>query len=103
MIKYVNLTPHKIKEVNSGMEIEPSGVVARVAVNYKLAATYEDVPFYTAEYGKVENIPEPQNDVYYIVSGLVFEATDRKDVIAPGNLVRDEQGRPVGCDGFKIK
>jgi len=103
-VQMINLTPHAIKEVNSGRTFEPSGTVARVSVTYEKVADMDGgIPLYRAKYGAVEGLPEPQPGTVYIVSGLVFEATDRPDVIAPGNLVRDEQGRPVGCDGFKVK
>jgi hypothetical protein len=26
----------------------------------------------------------------------------RKDLLAPGELVRDEAGKPTGCRGFKV-
>ena len=107
-IKFINLTPHAIKEVNSGLTIPPSGEVARVSVVYKSVAYKKvsekaGIPFFKAEYGEVEGIPAPQPSVLYIVSGLVFEATDRTDVIAPGELVRDKDGKPIGCNGFKTK
>ena len=45
------------------------------------------------------DVPEPAT---YIVSGMVLAAiSGRQDVVAPGDLVRDENGQPVGCRGWK--
>jgi len=104
-VSFINLTPHKIFEVNTGLEIEPSGKIARVAVQYTEVDRIENIPLYKAEYGSVENLPAPTPNVIYIVSGMVKahpDVVNRKDVVAPGNLVRDEEGKPVGCDGFKL-
>lgn len=48
-------------------------------------------------FGKVENLPEPQEGVVYVVSALVAQAVpDREDVFIPDDTVRDEQGRIIG-------
>ena len=102
-MKFVNLTPHTINEVETGRSFEPSGEVARVAVAMEPAGEIDDVPVFIARYGEVENLPAPTEGIVYIVSGLVLAAINgRSDVVAPGDLVRDEAGKPVGCRGFKI-
>ena len=104
--KFVNLTPHKINEVVSGNAYEPSGIVARVQVEYVPAGEAGGVPLFEAKYGDVEGLPAPQSDTIYIVSGAVKAApgiADRPDVVAPGDLVRNEEGQPIGCRGFKVK
>ena len=101
-MEFVNLTPHTINEVVTGRSFEPSGEVARVAVAMVPAGEIDDVPAFIAEYGEVKNLPEPSEGKVYIVSGLVLAAVSgRTDVVAPGDLVRDEAGKPVGCKGFK--
>ena len=50
-------------------------------------------------YGPVEGLPEPQEGVFYIVSGLVLQhCAGRADVVAPATgptheAIRDEKGR----------
>jgi hypothetical protein len=101
---FVNLTPHAINEVTSGRTFEPSGEVARVATEMKDAGGVDGIPFFRAVYGEVEGLPAPKYDgTVYIVSGMVLAAiSDRTDCVAPGELVRDENGKPVGCRGFKV-
>ena len=102
-MNFINLTPHRINEVETGRSFEPSGEVARVAVTMEPAGDIDNVPVFHASYGEVENLPGPAEGTTYIVSGLVLAAIDgRTDVVAPGDLVRDDAGKPVGCRGFKL-
>ncbi len=49
-------------------------------------------------FSEIEGLPEPKKDTYYIVSALVAGAAkDRKDLLIPNELVRDEKGRIIGC------
>lgn len=103
-MRFVNLTPHSINEVLSGREFYPSGDVARVSVNQTELLhphTGEPTGLFCQEFGDVENLPEPQEGTALIVSALVRTAVpERKDLVSPGSLIRDDQGRPVGCQGF---
>ena len=102
MNKFVNLTPHTINEVVTGLEIPPSGTVARVAASSTVVDNINGVPIYTTTYGDVVGLPDSQPGVYYVVSGAVLAARpDRKDLLAPGELVRDNNGQPIGCKGFR--
>lgn len=99
---FVNLTPHCVC-LNDGTQFPASGNIARVAASFK--ETGEG--FYTQVFGEVENLPEPVKDVYYIVSAMVFSATDRKDVIAPATghpeCVRNDKGQIVSVPGFVVR
>jgi len=102
--KLVNLTPHTLNVLRGGeevMKLAPSGQVARVSVDYAKTGELLGVELYTAVYGDVEGLPAPQEGTFYVVSGLVKAAVNREDVLAPGALVRDENGRPKGCEGLK--
>ena len=104
MKKLVNLTPHQINEVTTRTAFPPSGTIARVSVQYTEAGKVNGIPLYKAVYGLVTGLPAPEDDTIYIVSGLVLEAlqgSGRSDCVAPGELVRDEAGKPIGCRGFK--
>ncbi len=102
---FVNLTPHTINVLDESeqevLAIGPSGTIARVSVEYVLDDKVDGVPIYTAAYGEVTGLPEPAAGTLYIVSGLVNTCVDRRDVLSPGELVRNDDGRPVGCKGLK--
>ena len=104
-MKIINLTPHEINILNNNGEeivtISPSGTVSRCAVSKKLIKTDNGIEFYRSIFGEVNDLPEPQLDTIYIVSGLVRAAMpERNDLWQPGELVRDKSGRPIGCKGL---
>ena len=98
---YVNLTPHAIV-LNDGRSFAPSGDVARVSVSYSNVGGVDYVPVY----GDVQGIPAPKDGVRYIVSAMVFAATDRSDVVAPAtghkDVVRNDKGHIVSVPGFVV-
>ena len=104
-MRYINLTPHKIHEVTSGMTVPPSGTVARVSV---ITTEVSSIPFprYKVKMSDPVDLPDPQPNTVFIVSLPVKShpaVKKRQDVWAPGDLVRDEEGRPIGCIGFKVE
>lgn len=60
--KFINLTPHTI---NNGTQYHPSGKVARVENKFSNFCCGISKVFY----GEIENLPEPEDGTYYIVSG----------------------------------
>ena len=104
-MEFLNLTPHTLNvHTDNGNEvvIEPSGDVARVDVEYNLNCHIGEIPIYVAEYGDVKGLPKWRPGIFYVVSSLVKSAVpDREDVLSPGELIRDENGRPIGCRGLK--
>jgi hypothetical protein len=102
----VNLTPHEIKIVG-GLHTEvvaPSGVVARVSVQYEDFGDVNGIPVFTSSYGEVVGLPSPEEGKVFVVSSMVLAALDgRTDVFAPGELIRDDAGKPVGCRGLVRK
>jgi len=104
-MKFVNLTPHTLNIFSPQGEelltIEPSGDIARVEISMEGSGTLPGpVPTFVATYGDIE-LPAPEAKKTFIVSGMVEAATSRPDVYAPGELLRDESGRPKGCVGLK--
>jgi hypothetical protein len=102
-MRLVNLTPHVIN-IHTGkgvVIIDPSGEVARVATFSTAAPFIGDVPTCRTATGEVTGLPDPQDGVFLVVSGMVASAAPRPDVLSPGDLVRDESGRPVGCKGLR--
>ena len=99
-----NYTPHKINIFDGGEEIEtvePSGQTARVEMEEIDGEPVDGIPVTKSEPGEVVGLPEPEEGAIVIVSGMVEAQTTRPDVYSPGPLVRDDEGKPVGCEGLK--
>ena len=102
-MKFINLTSHDINEVTTGLTIPASGRIARVKSSTTKVAEHQQVPIYSSTFGAIEGLPEPQPNIIYIVSALALHAVpaDRLDVVSPGSLQRNPEGRPIGCCGFR--
>lgn len=104
-VKFVNLTPHDIK-MNDGTVYPASGKVARVD------NVFSDFCCGISKvcYGEAENIPEPEDGTYYIVSSMVLAAENilpkfmrRRDLVAPATghpECKRENGFIVSVPGF---
>lgn len=108
-MKIVNLTPHAItiRGVVQDTVIPPSGTVARIETEpapegdglVLLGPVTTFIKGY--RYTKVVNLPDPEPGTLYLVSLPTAQAVPgRDDVVAPGPLIRDENGNPVACDGL---
>ena len=100
---FKNLTPHtvNIDTLNGELVLEPSGVCPRVSTIEKPECIFEGVEIFSLIYGSVEDLPDPEEGVYLIVSKMVRDARmDRPDLFYPTRLKRDEAGRIVGCGGL---
>ena len=63
----------------------------------------DDIPLSKTEFGEPDNLPEPEGDTYYIVSGLIKSAfPEREDLLVPVDFVRDEKGVVLGCKSLGI-
>lgn len=111
MNQLINLTPHEVRIHGAGepVVIPASGDQARVAVTYREEGCFyfekASVPVMVPEYGDIEGLPAPKEGVFYFVSRMVVLAVratgdTRTDLFVPGELVRDQTGRPVGCNGI---
>jgi hypothetical protein len=116
----VNMTPHEVTLVGEDggvlLRIPPSGQVARVREEVTVAGTVTvcpggpltpgvEVPLVRRTWGPIEGLPEPQFRTVFITSSLVAQAAwamGRRDVAAPGELVRDPEGRVVGCKNLCV-
>lgn len=106
MATFVNLTPHALNVHRADGEvltIPPSGVVARVSSTSKVVEVIEGVEVSEGVFGEVLDLPEREEGVMLVVSGMVLSALNgsRDDILAPGELVRDKDGRPIGCRGLR--
>ncbi len=120
----INKTPHPIHiysqdtparateaELKAGLlaSIPPEGPPARLGMIELGTWHYEDawageravpVGIEAVEYHHVDNLPEPQPGVRYIVSlpvALACTPNGRDDLVSPFLEVRNEEGTMVGC------
>ena len=94
-----NLTPHAI--VVGSRSFPPSGTLARVAMVITPQGEIDGVPLFKTAFGRVEGLPPMEAGRYYLVSALVASAaSDRDDLLSPSGLVRDGEGKVIGCEGF---
>lgn len=101
-INIVNLTPHTVHIMPNGPDGEvtsiPSSGEARAQTSREKAGTINGIQVYRTRFGAVEGLPEPQPNTIYIVSSITAQAVPhRDDVFIPDDIVRDEQGRVIGC------
>ena len=77
--------------------------MARCAQSNSPAGEFEGIALVAPSFGAVEGLPEPQEGVLFLVSALVRAAVpSRHDVASPGDLVRDPEGRVVGCRNLAV-
>lgn len=99
-----NATPHALQILR---EDGPPAVFPVDLPAPRLAVTRDTLPsidgFAVARptMGQTTGLPDPVDGVYYVVSALVADANrDRRDLLSPGELVRDDAGKVVGAKGF---
>ena len=99
-IVMVNCTPHPLNWVqgDNTITLAPSGINPRV----RSIETDLGNGFVTIIDGEIEGLPSPEIGKIFIVSGMVFAATNRGDVIAPNTnrAIRNENGQIIGVPGF---
>ncbi len=99
----------KFKKFRPVQEIAPSGTVARASQQEEiigcLTVAGHKVSLVRLSYGQPEDLPEPKEETKYFVSFLTAQAAQAHlrsvdDLIFPGKLVRDRQGRIIGLVSF---
>lgn len=100
-MKIINLTPHTVNIVDAeGKEIIkfPSEGEARCTQAIIKVGEINGVPLTETSFGEVIGLPKEQEGVNYIVSRLVMQACKvRNDLLVPNELVRDQEGKIIGC------
>ncbi len=100
-----NGTPHELTLVLADgrkVVLPPTGTVPRVAVENHPSGFVESVPVVTAHFGAVTGLPPIELGVVWVVSGMVLDAArSRPDVFAPGDPVRDADGKIIGAKGLR--
>ena len=107
-----NLTPHPVnllREDGSEIAVFPSEGLARLEEQtgnvWRIQATQDDwVAVTSLHYNEIVGIPTNLHpDTWFIVSmpvALAATYAQRARMIYPYPLVRDDQGRVIGCSGF---
>lgn len=104
-----NLTPHEVKifKLNGvtpdlDVIIEASEIIARVSCEYiKVDKKVDGIDLYRHVFGEVTGLPAYEEGVYLLVSTMVRETLPlRKDLVSPGQLLRNDKGEVIGCLGL---
>ena len=99
-MKLINYMAHEVDAC--GNKYPPSGMVARLATTLRKVEEVDGIPVMVGESGSVQNLPPPKEGVLCIVTQYVRQALpERKDLISPAKLLRDPNGRVVGCGAFE--
>ena len=106
-MKLVNLTPHAVTlhGIDGSVTLPPSGTIARLAVT-RVLVTSVVIDGVTLEVnrpslGEVSGLPaDDYPDTILIVSALVADAVRRRDLVSPGELLRDSAGLIIGARGL---
>jgi hypothetical protein len=95
-MKIVNLTPHVI---NIGSEEIVSSGIARCKEEIKIIDNINGIDIIEKKFGEIEGLPPVSEDTIYIVSIVIGLAVkgNRNDCFVPGEQIRDDQGRIIGC------
>lgn len=112
MKKIVNLTPHEIvlfsEDGTSVLEKFPSMGIARASVVAE-PVTVDGCPYPVTRntYGDPIGLPEKSDDTLYVVSLITAQAAvvsgrGNEDLLLTSDLVRDDEGRIIGCKAFSI-
>lgn len=99
-----NGTPHGIDIVDDAgnviLSIPSTRVIrceAKAEQRDPISVGEVNVPTVVTTFGE-SNLPPQEDGVYWVVSQIVKSAhPDRDDLLVPADLVRDEEGRIIGC------
>lgn len=101
-MQLVNLTPHPV--TIGQVTIPPEETPARASTQREQIGSFDiegnstATPINIVTFGNVENLPEPKQGTFYLVSRIVAEACpDRQDLLMVDETVRDNSGRIVGA------
>ena len=116
-MKIINMTPHELNirredrtfvnvpaPSKAAVEADPN-LIARCATQRTLIGEQDGIGIYETRFGAPSPLPSEEADTIYVVSaiylaGLRAADQDRGDVFVPGEAIRDDAGRVVGCVGL---
>jgi len=108
---YRNLTPHALNvRAQDGVTVvlppDPAGaarvIYDRLPPEQTNIAGHEIAVSVAGSPREIIGLPEPEEDVVLIVAKAVADAAPagRGDLMSPGRLLRDADGKVTGCDGL---
>jgi hypothetical protein len=107
MPKIINLTPHEIKVYKDGEIVLtlPSEGIARAESKSIVIDSVNEIDITRVIFGEPIDLPEPEGDTFYVVSRITIESAaaagrTTDDLLTTDRLVRDENGRVIGCESF---
>ncbi len=108
MIK--NLTPHTVNVVEEDGTVRaafPSEGIARASQTAERVGELDGIELVSMRFGATEELPEPEDGIYYIVSVITANAAKAEgratsDLLITADPVRDESGRIIGCKRFAL-
>jgi len=85
--------------------IIPSSGLARAMASESPAGTVDGIPLVEVQYGRLEGLPKPTLGTWLVVSAITAQAARASgrttdDLLLTTGLVRDGDGRIVGCTAF---
>lgn len=114
----INMTPHAIvlgqvesTELGSVFQelyvFQPSDKTIRLKQSTEFVKYIGDenspITLTKTVFGEPEGLPEYKEGTYYLVSQLIKSALpDRKDLLVPAQVFRDQKGIILGCESFGI-
>lgn len=106
-MKIINLTPHPVNVLDENGKVvrtfPTSGTIARLEVETERTGIIDGIPTVRTKFGKPEGLPAPTGGTFYIVSQLVKSGSPmRPDLLVPADVVRDTEGRIIGCRAFQV-
>jgi len=99
----INKTPHAVYILDpvdgSIIRVFPkSNGMIRVNEIVEDVAPIDGIAISSTSWGETNDVPEYLEGTYYIVSQLVKNALpQRKDLLVPKGVVRDDKGNVIGC------
>ncbi len=101
----INYTGHVINDAMGYMTYPVENRVARCSYNrVPIGQTEDGGIIYEFRYDTITGLPEPKEGTKYIVSSIVLNAAKylgRDDCIAVNDVIRDGNGKAIGCKGFR--
>lgn len=109
MAKIINLTPHVVSIIKDGDIVAqfPSEGIARASQQAECVGELEGIELVTMKFGEPEELPDPVEETYYVVSIITANAAKAvgrrtDDLLVTADPVRDADGRIVGCERFAL-
>lgn len=110
-IRYINLTPHalQVKSLDGGfITILPDAegparvIYDRLPPEQVTIGGSEVAVAVAGPVREIVGLPDPQPDMVFVVAKAVADAAPRHrgDLMSPGRLIRDAEGKVIGCDGL---